>query len=220
MIHATSREPKKALLKMRKDGKLPAIIYGHGFSSLPVFLNYSEFKKVLLNHGEGGLFDVTLNNDKAFKVLIQDYQIHPIKQEYMHVDLYHVRMDEKLRTKIPIVFTGEAPAVKSGGVLVKNYDHIEVECFPQDLISDVKVPLTSLQNIHDAIKVADLDIPEKITVLIDKNMILAAIAQMQEEELEITKEDEKAKIEELGKEPEKEVKEAKEKEDKTERGEK
>lgn len=198
MLHAIKRVPKQKIAQYRREGKIPAIIYGHGFESVPILLEGSEFTKTLQVHGEGGLLDITIEKDDPVKVILQDYQVHPVGGEFVHVDLYRIRMDEKLQTIVPLTFMGESPAVKEGGVLIKNYTEIKVECLPQDLVSDIPVDLSALAHVRDSIKVADLAIPTGITVLHSQNTVLLTILEATQEAV-ISIEEEQEKIKELGK---------------------
>lgn len=160
--------------------------------------------RYLKTKGEGSLIDMTVSNEKPFKVILQDWQRHPITEEYLHLDFYRIRMDEKMRTKAQLMFTGEAPAVKIGGVLVKNKDHVEIECLPKDLVSHISVDLSGLAEIHASIKVRDLPVPPGILVLANPDDIVATIAEMREEVEDAAKiaEKEKEQIEKLKAEPE------------------
>ena len=202
MLHIEKRKPKSNLAAYRKIGKIPGVVYGHGFDSTPVLVGYDEFSKILAKQGEASLIDIILDAEK-FKVLLQDYQIDPIRQSFTHIDLYRIRMDEKIHTKIPLSFIGESFAVKGGAVLVKNRDYIEVECLPGDLISYIDVELSLLVEANNAIKVSDLSIPKSIHILLSTDEIVATVMEAVQEEFEVTREEEKAKIEELGKAAEK-----------------
>ena len=123
----------------------------------------------------------------------------------IHIDLYRVRMDEKLTTRLSLNFIGESSAVKTaGGVLMKNRDDIEIECLPQDLISEIDVDLSALAVIHSSIKVGDLALPAGIRAVDDANLIVATVLPFQEtkEDLVVTKEAEAAAIEALSKKEE------------------
>ncbi|MFH1712770.1 MAG: 50S ribosomal protein L25, partial [Candidatus Jacksonbacteria bacterium] len=143
------------------------------------------------------------------KVLWQDYQKEPVSQNFIHVDLYRIKMDEKLRTEITLKFVGEPPAIKMGGILIKSRDYLEVECLPKYLVSEIEVDLLSLAKVHDSLKISDIKVPEGIKVLDDLELMIASIAESAKEEEEVSKEAEKEKISELGKT---EIKEGEEKE--------
>lgn len=210
MLHANERKSKTGLNSARKSGKIPAVVYGHGVQSLAIFVDKQEFIHLLKEKGEGALIDLSIKDQPSCKVLIQDTERGILNQEIIHLDFYRVKMDEKLRTDIRVHFIGEAPGVKAGGVLIKDRDHIQIECLPKDLIQEIQVDLSGLADIHSSITVADLSIPSGIIVLDDSNLILASIASVQQEKVEeVSAEEEKAKekeqIEKLGSKPEDEA---------------
>lgn len=216
-LNAQKRTPGIKLNAYRKDGKLPAVLYGHGFDSVPLLLLKSEFIKLIRNQGKGGLLDLKIDTEETHKVLLQDYQANPITQDFIHADLYRIRMDEKLRTTVQLVFLGESVAVKQGGILIKNYTEIEVECLPNDLVSEIAVDLSLLNNVHDSLKIEDIAVPSGVLVLVPKSEVVVTVAAQAVEEIPASTADlkaiEQAKIEELGKDKEKKE-EAKDKEEK------
>lgn len=205
LLHAEPRQPKKDLKKLRQiDNKIPAIVYGHGFKSQPLALNYLEFEKLNKTVSESTLIDLKIGNGVPYKVLIYELERHPLSNKINHIDFYKVKMDEKLRTELELEFTGESPAVKNlGGVLVKTRDTLEIECLPGNLISKYKINISSLKNFHNVIRVSDLKIPAGITVIEDKEVILISVSEPRKEEEKIVAKDAEkeaiAKIEEADK---------------------
>ncbi|MBI4359650.1 MAG: 50S ribosomal protein L25 [Candidatus Jacksonbacteria bacterium] len=216
MLRAETRQPKTKLGALRHRGKIPAIVYGHGIASDAIFIDKQEFFKFLSTKGEGSLFDMSVSDGDPFKVILQEWQRHPITQDYLHLDFYRIRMDEKMRAKAHLTFIGEAPAVKTGGVLVKNKDYVEIECLPKDLISHISVDLSPLTEPKKSVKVRDLPIPSGVTVHANPDDIVATISEVKEdvEDAEIAAQKEKEQIEKLSAktEEEKKAEEAKDKE--------
>ncbi|MEK9166061.1 MAG: 50S ribosomal protein L25 [Patescibacteria group bacterium] len=209
MLKVQSRKPNIALKQSRKEGKLPGVVYGHGFDSISFLVDYNQFMKEIKRCGEGALLDLEIDDEKPFKVLWQDYQRNPVSRNFIHVDLYRIKMDEKLRTKISLKFVGEAPAIKAGGILIKSRDYLDVECLPAYLVSEIEIDLSSLAKVHDSLKVSDVKVPEGIKILDDLELMIASIAESAKEEEEVSPEAEKAVISELDKKEEKEGEEAK-----------
>lgn len=171
---------------LRRQKKLPAVVYGHGVSSRPLELDYLAFQKIYEKAGASTLVNLTINTEQPIKVLIQNVQFHPLKNEYLHVDFHQVRMTEKITAEIPLKFQGEAPGVREkGAVLVKSFDHIKVECFPQDLVHKIDVDLSSLKEIDDSITLKDLHIPPGTTVFNrPEEIIVSLVAPRTEEEIQ------------------------------------
>src|SRR3990167_10425233 len=121
----------KRVSLLRQRGTIPAVLYGHAVKPVNLEIDYTAFEKVLQRAGESTLVDLIIDNKQPIKVLIQDYQVEPASSRLSHADFHQVRMDEKLRTKIVLKFTGEAPIVKEqSAILVTNIHEIEVECLP------------------------------------------------------------------------------------------
>jgi len=202
MLKAQIRQPQSKLNQLRKAGKLPAVVYGRGFESTPILLDYNQFIKEVKEQGRGSLLDLKIDERETFKVLLQDSQKNPVKQVFTHIDFYRIRMDEKLTTEIRLNFVGQAPAVKAGGILVKSRDYLSAECLPGDLVSEIDVDLSCLKEIHSSIKVSDVAAPDGITVLDEPDLILVGISKQVEEKEEVSKEQEKQAIEALDKKEE------------------
>jgi len=211
MLKLKTRKPGINLKKEREQGNLPGIIYGHGFKNIAFFVDYHDFINEIKKHGESALLNVKIDNQKKFKVLLQDYQKNPVQRTFTHIDFYRIKMDQELHTQIPLHFVGEFPAQKADGILVKNRDYVEVKCLPNDLVSEIEVPLESLKEIHDSISLKEIKIPKGIKILDDKDLVLATIAPPVEEEEEVTAEEEEAAIEALRAEGEEAAEEGQEK---------
>lgn len=174
---ASRQQTGKQVKTLREQGNIPAVLYGHNIEPKNITLKYTDFEKVYKQAGESTLVDLKVDEAAPVKVLIQDYQLDPRINQFLHVDFHQVNMKEKIHTDIPIEFIGEAPAVKNlGAVLIKNMDSFEVECLPQDLVHEIKVDLASLKEFDDSIHVSDIKAPEGITI---KNVADDVIALVQ-----------------------------------------
>ncbi len=176
----------KDLEAARKEGKIPAVVYGRGFENQHLFINDKEYNKIYSQAGESTIINLEIEGKDSLGVIIQDQQKHPLTSKPTHVDFYQVRMDEAIETEIELDFVGEPKAVKElGGILVKSRDSINVKCLPGDLVKEIKADVTGLATFDDVMRIKDLDIPEKIEVLDDPNLTIALVnAPRTEEELE------------------------------------
>jgi len=184
-ILAESRDAKR-INELRRSGYVPGVIYGPKGKSKTLKTNKKDFDKIFKEAGESALVDLKIDDKEIGKVLINDYQVDPISGAIIHFDLYRVRMDKEIITNIPIKFRGESPAVKnSGGVLVKNHDTLEIKCLPGDLIHNIEIDLSILENIDDMVRVKELKISDKIEVLVDgEEVIISVIPPRTEKEME------------------------------------
>ncbi len=168
-------EAESRKLKETKEGKIPAVLYGRGIDNKNLWVDKKEFIKVFREVGESTLMDLHFGKEKR-SVLIHDVQVHPISGDFLHIDFYQVKMDEKIETDIELVFNGIAPAVKElGGTFVKSLDKLPIRCLPGDLIGHIDVDISSLKTFEDHIYVKDLNIPEAIEVLIDEETVVALV---------------------------------------------
>jgi len=184
-IVAQSRESKR-INELRKSGYVPGVVYGPKGKSKALKTSKEDFDKLFKEAGESTLVDLKIDDKGIGKVLINDYQVDPISGGIIHFDLYRVRMDKEIITNIPIKFIGESPAVKnSDGVLVKSQNTLEIKCLPGDLIHDIEIDLSILENIDDLIRVKELKISDKVEVLADaEDVIISVTPPRTEKEIE------------------------------------
>jgi large subunit ribosomal protein L25 len=173
----------KKVKSLREKGLIPAVLYGANSESVNLSLKNGEFEKVYAEAGSSALVDLFIDDKPAIKILIHEPQTDPVTDKPLHVDLYKVKMTEKITTEIPLEFTGESPAVKDlEGNLITNKDAVEVECLPGDLISEIKIDISGLKTFDDAIRVSDLNIPETVKILDDAEEIVAQVTPPRSEE--------------------------------------
>ncbi|MEA1936723.1 MAG: 50S ribosomal protein L25 [Patescibacteria group bacterium] len=184
-IVAESRDAKR-INELRRNGYIPGVVYGPKGKSKALKTAKENFDKTFKEAGESALVNLKIDGKEIGKVLINDHQVNPISGNITHFDLYRVRMDKEIIANIPIKFEGESPAVKnSDGVLVKNHDALEIKCLPGDLIHDLEIDISVLENIDDLIRIKDLKISDKIEILTDEEeVIISVIPPRTEKEME------------------------------------
>lgn len=199
-IEAEERDTVHAAVKtLRKDGLLPAVLYGSGVKNQNLTINYREFEKVYARAGGSSLVDITVGNKKPVKVIIQDVQRDPKTDKFIHIDFYQVKMTEKITADVNLVFVGESKAVKEmGGVMLRGFDTMKIECLPQDLVHEIEVDISSLETYDVIIRIKDLKLPTGVTAReIDDKVVVSVKPPRTEAEL---KELEEAPVEEGGEE--------------------
>jgi len=201
VLQADKREAiGKKVKGLRREGKLPAIIYGHGIDPIPISMDYRQTTRSLSSITSSSLVVVEVGGDKI-TTLIRDRQFDPVTGNLLHVDFLSISMTEKLRTDVGLDFVGDAPAVKNfGGVLVTGLEALEVECFPQDLPDKIDVDISVLEEIGDSLYVRDLTMPEGVELITseDEMLILVTTPAVEPVEEEV---EEEVEFEE-GEEPE------------------
>ncbi|MBI5731889.1 MAG: 50S ribosomal protein L25 [Candidatus Magasanikbacteria bacterium] len=174
-------EIKNQVKKVRVAGKIPAVLYGHGFDNQNLSLENLNFERVYSQSG-GSLVDLSIAGEAPLKVLIQDFQLDPLTNRFTHVDLRQVKMTEKIKTDIKLAFAGESPAVKGlGATFVKSFSEVPVECLPQDLVSEIKVDTASLKEFGDVIHIKDIVPPSGIRILAHAEDVVATVIETKEE---------------------------------------
>lgn len=175
---------------LRRDGALPAVLYGHGLKNQSLALDHKAFLKVFKDSGHTSLVSLTLGSPDetatTHPVLIKEVQLHPVRGHILHVDLYQVRMDEVIHAQVPLTFIGVAPAVKDqGGVLVRNMDEVSLEALPADLPHDIEIDISLLAAFDQPIRIKDIKVSAQVNLLEDPDSVVAIVqAPRSEEELE------------------------------------
>lgn len=223
MITLTAKIRKdtgKKVKGLRKKGIVPAVLYGPKIQSCHIEVNQKEFDKVYSQAGESSLISLEVDK-KKYLVLIHQAQLEPISLRPLHVDFLQPSLTEEIQAHVPLVFEGEAPAVKElGGTLVKNISEIEVKALPEKLPHEIKVDVTSLKTFENNILVKDLILPEGVKISKGPEDIIVFVASPQkiEEELEKPIEEGVKEVEKIEKEKkEEEIEEPKEEAPKTQK---
>ncbi|MDO8467254.1 MAG: 50S ribosomal protein L25 [bacterium] len=192
----------KATKAMRKAGLVPAELYGRGIANVHLSIPAKELRKVLKQSGENTMVDVMIDGEKR-PVMIHELALDPVSDEITNVDLYQVRLDEKIKVRVPVEFVGESDAVKSkNGLLVKAMQEIEVESLPTDIPRSVSVDISKIADIGQSVHVKDLVLPKGVEVVADGESVVATVtAKMTEEQeaalaAEVKPEDVKVETEE------------------------
>ncbi len=194
--------------KLRKQGVIPAVLYGKGKDSQLLQLIAKAFDKIYRKAGENTLVNLKIDGKTEKKVLIHDVAKHYMKDEAIHVDFYEVDLTKKTHAKVQLEFVGIAPAVKEfGGILMKVVNEVEVEALPADLPHKIEVNVEVLKTFEDSVRLSDIKVSDKVKILGNpEDMIVSVHAPRSEEELasleKPTAEAEKAAVEALTKEPE------------------
>ncbi len=199
-IFAQAREQKRrGANKLRNEGYIPGIVYGHKKESKSVKVGNLEFRKALRGAGKSTLIDLDIDGKSFGKVIINDYQTDPVTDKIIHFDLYQVKMNEKMVATVPVRFIRESPSVKNeGSILVKSHSVFEIKCLPGDLIHDIEVDLSKLEKIDDIIRVKDLKISDKIEILANPDVVVVTVAPPRsEKEIEGLEEEIMEKVEEV-----------------------
>ena len=171
---------KQALRQLRLQGFIPAVVYGPKTENLHIQIKKAEALKVYEQAGESSLITLDIDGQDQRQVIVKDIQQSSVRDLLTHMDFFQVDMAEKVTTEVELKFIGEAPAVKQlGGVVVKNFDAVEIECLPKDLINELVVDLSGLTDFGAHIPFANLDMPKGVA-LSDKHELNEIIIAVEE----------------------------------------
>jgi len=180
-MRSESSRGKNESRRLRRSGRIPAVLYGARKSSVAVTLDPREINHILRSEsGHNSIFDLQAGGERT-KAMIVDWQYEPVRGALLHVDLKRIAMDQVLRVKVPIMLKGEAEGVKQqGGILEQVLREVEIECLPGDIPGHVDVDVSHLV-FGVVVRVSDLPHSEKLKFLSDANYPVAHIVAVKEE---------------------------------------
>lgn len=181
--------PARAL---RREGKLPAVLYGPGKQPLLLSVDTHELELVVKGVSSAQLLlQLIIENDKHAKrrAMIKELQRHPLSREPLHVDFYEVSMDRKISVKIPVVTTGTSQGVAMGGMLQIIRHELEVECLPNQIPEKIEIDITDL-DIGDSVHVQEIPLAGEVEFPTDVNFTVLTVLSPTKEEEEVVETDE------------------------------
>jgi len=173
----------KKVARLRHEGRLPAVVYGHGTVSEPVTIDAHEFDLLRRHVGASTLVDLAVDGKKTRPVILHGIQVDVLTRRPIHVDLFAVRMTEELTVEVQLVGTGVAPAVEAGGTLVHPVGSVKVRALPDNLPETLHYDLSGLVDFDGTVTVADLVVPEGVAVQADPSEVIARVLAPRVEEV-------------------------------------
>ncbi len=185
VIHATKRTViGKQVSALRRDAKLPGVIYGHKVDPIAITMELKEATRALNNTTSSSVININLDGVE-YAALVREKQRDYMKNRFIHIDFQAVSQTEKIRAEVNIEMVGHAPAVKDyNGVVVEGINKINVEALPKDLPERFVVDLSNLKQIGDTITLRDIAIPAGVDVLDDLDETIIMINNPAAEEVE------------------------------------
>jgi len=175
----------KGVGALRRSGKVPGVVYGHGIAASHIQMDAKELTNTLRKISRNRLITLEFGAGVAPKnVLTREVQRDPVKRTLKHVDFYEVSMTEKITVRVPVVYLGESADVKGGaGILNEEMNAIEIRCLPADLIEKIEVDVSGL-SIDQSLHVSDLKLPAGIEILDDQEDELVRVIRYVEQKAE------------------------------------
>ena len=175
----------KAARRLRRQGRLPAVVYGHNVSATSIQLDAREFDRVFARTGRTQLIDLVVENGRPAKVLVKEVQISPRKNTTLHVDFHQVSLREKLQVEVPVVITGEAAPVRMGEADVLQTLHaLRVECLPTEIPESIEIDISGLDHVDAGVRVSELTLPRGVEVVQDPEELVVKLAARRVAEVE------------------------------------
>ena len=181
----------KKVKALRRQGLVPAHLYGKDTDSLSLQAQTDEVINVIKTAGRNAIINLEISGEgEPRPVVLRGVQQHPITDELLHVDFFQISLTEMLTADVPVVTVGEPPAVSVyAGVLLQSLDHIQVEALPMNIPQSIEVDISVLEELDDALFVRDLKVPAGLTVLSAPDQVVVKVsppkveAEIEEEEL-------------------------------------
>lgn len=189
-VEKRTESGKGVARRLRRAGRIPAVLYGRGSEPLALSVDQKEFVNIL--HGQESrntLISIQMANggDEEILSLPKEIQFDPVRGDVIHVDFQMIHLNEPIHTQVPLHLTGSSPGVKKGGVLEHLMREIDVACLPMDIPDHIEVDISGME-VGDSLNVSQLQVSEKFKILSDGNRTLVLVAaptveQVPEEEV-------------------------------------
>lgn len=184
-----ARKKEIAPKQLRREEIVPCVVYGNDTENTSIQCDHKSLMKTFVKAGESTLVELEIDGKKV-PVLFHAITFHPVTDKITHVDFYAVNMKKEIEAHVPINMIGEAPAVKDlGGVLITSLDHLTVKCLPTNLPHALEVDISSLTEFGITITVADVVIPENVTVSEEPEQVIASVHEPRRAEEEVIAEE-------------------------------
>lgn len=181
-LKATLRDEqgKSAARRMRREGRIPAVIYGHGEETRSLVLDAHEFEMLVKRYSlDTTLIELSIEGGKKkggkVKALVSEVQKHPYKPLVLHVDFQQIHAGERVTVEVPIRLIGTAEGVRDGGVLQHVLHELEMECAVEIIPEAIEVDVSGLQ-VGDSVHVGELTLPEGVDVLVEAGRTVCLVA--------------------------------------------
>ena len=164
---------------LRREGITPVHLFGHNLNSLALQCDTAQLQQLIAQAGMTKLINLEIETEKQPKsVFIREIQRQPSTGALIHVDFYQIRKSEKIKVEVPIVLTGEAPAMKlKGRSLMQTLNSLSIECLPDKLPPQIEVDLSPLEEANQAIHVRDITLGSGITINTDPDQLVVKLTE-------------------------------------------
>ena len=178
-LNVSDRDTSINPRQLRREGKIPATVYGKGIDSYSIQLEKKLFTQL---YNDKSLHLLSLNkNGEVFSVLLKNVQSDPLTREILNVEFLQVKEDQKVTLSIPLVLENESPAVKKGGILLQFINEIEIECLPKDIPSKIAFDISKIEDIDVNVTVGELEYPNGVIPTLSADIPVIKVSSPKEE---------------------------------------
>lgn len=170
----------RASKRLRKEGFVPAIIYGKNIDSVPIKVRSDELRRVVKEHGRNAIITIQLNGDKSYNAIIKNIFFEKMKNDLQHVDFQHVSMDEEIKAVAPIRIVGREAIESKRLVLIRQIDEVKIVGLPQDIPEHVEIDVSDME-AGDTVTIGDIKYPDGITPDEDTDGVVLTVSEPKEE---------------------------------------
>jgi len=178
-LNATLRQEhgKGPARRLRREGKIPAVIYGHGEATRSLAVDALELERLFSRiHVENTIISLKIDGEKGgpVRALVREVQMHPFRPEILHVDFYQIHAGERVHLEVPVRLVGTAAGVRAGGILQQTLHDIEVRCLPDQIPEAIEADISALE-IGESLHVSDLRVPEGVEIEAEAERVVCSI---------------------------------------------
>ena len=168
---------KQSARAIRREGGVPAVLYGRSQDTLAIQLSARTFKQFLRTYGENVIINMEIGESDPETVIIKEIQRDPVeKHQVLHADFIRISLDEPVTSSVPVVMVGIPSGVEEGGVLELPLRQVTLHCLPMQLPTEISIDVSEL-DIGDAIYIRDLDLDDEVEILDESDRIIATVSQ-------------------------------------------
>ncbi len=168
---------KQSARDLRKEGELPAVLYGRAQDTVAIQLDARTFRQFLRTYGENVIINMEVSAGNTETVIIKEIQRHPVdKQKLIHADFIRISLDEPVTSAVPVILVSNPPGVQEGGVLEFPLRQVSLHCLPMQIPNEITIDVGHL-DIGDAVHVSELTLDEEIEILDEPERIIATVSQ-------------------------------------------
>ena len=159
--------------RLRAEGKIPAVIYGHS-EPVTISVGTREFESKFHSVSENTIITITIDSDKSYDVLVKDYQEDMLRNKIEHIDFYEIERGKALKTHVPVHLEGSPIGVKEGGIAEHMLHEVEIECLPKDIPESFTLDVSKL-NVGESLHVSDIEVKDSVKILSAHDLAIISI---------------------------------------------